>query len=39
MDGMYLAILRELWTDKDEDEEVHSNYDYMINLRKRLEHT
>ena len=34
-----MAILRELWTDEVEDEEVRSTYDYMINLRKRLEHT
>ena len=34
-----MAILRELWTDKVEDEEVRSTYDYVINLRKRLEHT
>ena len=34
-----MAILRELWTDKVEDEEVRSTYDYLINLRERLEHT
>ena len=34
-----MAILRELWTDEVEDEEVCSTYDYVINLRKRLEHT
>ena len=34
-----MAILRELWTDEVEDHEVRSTYDYMINLRKRLEHT
>ena len=34
-----MAILRELWTDEVEDEEVRSTYDYVINLRKRLEHT
>ena len=34
-----MAILRELWTDQVEDEEVRSTYDYVINLRKRLEHT
>ena len=34
-----MAILRELWTDEKEDEEVCSTYDYVINLRKRLEHT
>ena len=30
-----MAILRELWT----DEEVCSTHDYLINLRKRFEHT
>ena len=42
MDETYavqMAILRELWTDEVEDEEVRSTYDYVINLRKRLEHT
>ena len=34
-----MAILRELWIDEVEDEEVRSTYDYVINLRKRLEHT
>ena len=34
-----MAILRELWTDEVEDEEVRWTYDYVINLRKRLEHT
>ena len=34
-----MAILRELWTDEVEYEEVRSTYDYVINLRKRLEHT
>ena len=34
-----MAILRELWTDEVEDEEVRSTYNYVINLRKRLEHT
>ena len=34
-----MAILRELWTDEVEDEEIRSTYDYVINLRKRLEHT
>ena len=34
-----MVILRELWTDKVEDEEVRSTYDYVIYLRKRLEHT
>ena len=34
-----MAILRELWTGEVEDEEVCSTYDYVINLRKRLEHT
>ena len=34
-----MAILRELWTDEVEDEEVRSTYDYVIYLRKRLEHT
>ena len=34
-----MAILRELWTDEVEDEEVRSTYDYVINLRNRLEHT
>ena len=34
-----MAILRELWTDEVEDKEVRSTYDYVINLRKRLEHT
>ena len=34
-----MAILRELLTDEVEDEEVRSTYDYVINLRKRLEHT
>ena len=34
-----MAILRELWTDEVEDEEVRSTYDYVINLRKRLQHT
>ena len=34
-----MAILRELWTDKVEEEEVRSTYDYMINLRKCLKHT
>ena len=34
-----MAVLRELWTDEMEDEEVRSTYDYVINLRKRLEHT
>ena len=34
-----MAILRELWTDEVEDEEVRSTYDYVINLRKHLEHT
>ena len=34
-----MAILRELWTDEVEDEEVCSTYDYVINLRKPLEHT
>ena len=34
-----MAIFRELCTDKVEDEEVRSTYDYAINLRKRLEHT
>ena len=34
-----MAILRELRTDEVEDEEVRSTYDYVINLRKRLEHT
>ena len=33
------AILRELWTDEVEDEEVRSNYDYVINLGKHLKHT
>ena len=33
------AILRKLWTDKVEDEEVRSTYDYVIILRKRFEHT
>ena len=34
-----MAILRELWTDEVEDQEVRSTYDYVINLRKRHEHT
>ena len=34
-----MAILRKLWTDEVEDKEVHSNYDYVIILRKHLEHT
>ena len=34
-----MAIFRELWTNNVEDEEVSSTYDYVINLRKRLEHT
>ena len=34
-----MAIQRELWTDEVEDEEVHTTYDDVINLRKRLEHT
>ena len=34
-----MAILRELWTDEVEDEEVRSTYDCVINLRKRLQHT
>ena len=34
-----MAFLRELWTDKVEDEEVRLTYDYMINLRNRLKHT
>ena len=34
-----MAILRELWTDQVEDEEVRSTYDCVINLRKPLEHT
>ena len=34
-----MAILRKLWTDEVEDEEVGSTDDYVINLRKRLEHT
>ena len=34
-----MAILRELWTGEVEDEEVRSTYDYVINLRKGLEHT
>ena len=34
-----MAILRELWTDEVEDEEVRSTYNCVINLRKRLEHT
>ena len=34
-----MAILREVWTDEVEDEEVCSTYDYVINLRKPLEHT
>ena len=34
-----MAILRELWTDEVENEEVRSTYDYVIILRKRLKHT
>ena len=34
-----MAILRELWTDEVDDEEVRSTYDYVINLRKCLKHT
>ena len=34
-----MAILRESWTDEVKDEGVRSTYDYVINLRKRLEHT
>ena len=34
-----MTVLRDLWTDEVEDEEVRSTYDYVINLRKRLEHT
>ena len=34
-----MAILRKLWTDEVEDKEVHSTYDYVIILRKHLEHT
>ena len=34
-----MAILRELWTDEVEDDEILSTYDYVINLIKRLEHT
>ena len=34
-----MAILRELWTDIVEDKEDRSTYDYVIILRKRLEHT
>ena len=34
-----MAILRELWTDEVEDEEVCSTIDYVINFRKRLQHT
>ena len=34
-----MAILKELRTDEVEDEEVRSTYDYVIILRKRLEHT
>ena len=33
-----MAFLRELWTDEVKYEEVRSTYDYVINLRKRLEH-
>ena len=33
------SFLRELWTNDVEDEEIRSTYDYVINLRKRLEHT
>ena len=33
------SFLRELWTDEVEDREVPSTYNYVINLRKRLEHT
>ena len=33
------SFLRELWTDQVEDKEVRSTYNYVINLRKRLEHT
>ena len=36
---IWRKLLIELWTDEREDEEVRSTYDYVINLRKRLEHT
>ena len=34
-----MAILRELWTDEVNDEQVLSTYDYVVNLRQRLEKT
>ena len=34
-----MSILREVWTKEDIDEEVQDTYEYVLNLRKRLEET
>ena len=34
-----MAILRELWSDEVNDEQVLSTYQYVIQLRERLEQT
>jgi len=34
-----MAILRELWTNEDPSSEVRTTYEYVLNLRNRLEET